>query len=117
MFSTENWELRTGWKRHTGVLEGTPSSKSVPRDAHGNRMPEAMPAMRYFKPNHSPLTIAAERDGPGRRPKLKISTTKDTKYHEGKQQIDVIVYTSSPLRLQVGRRDRPAETTKENNIQ
>src|ERR1700722_607609 len=34
---TENGELRTVWKRHTGVLEGTPSSKAALWDAHGNK--------------------------------------------------------------------------------
>src|ERR1017187_2149719 len=44
----ENRELRTGWKRHTGVLEGTPSSEATLRDAHGKRMRDRLPAMRYF---------------------------------------------------------------------
>jgi hypothetical protein len=44
----ENRELRTGWKRHTGVLEGTPSSEAALRDAHGKRMRDRLPAMRYF---------------------------------------------------------------------
>src|ERR1035441_9494831 len=48
----ENRELRTGWKRHTGVLEGTPSSEAAPRDAHGKRMRDRLPAMRYFSRIH-----------------------------------------------------------------
>src|ERR1017187_7768975 len=44
----ENRELRTGWKRHTGVLEGTPSSEAALWDAHGEEMRERSPAMRYF---------------------------------------------------------------------
>ena len=31
---TDKWELRTAWKRHTGVLEGTPSSEAALRCAH-----------------------------------------------------------------------------------
>jgi hypothetical protein len=48
MFSPENWELSTGWKRHTGVLEGTPSSEAALGYAHGGEDAEGNPAMRYF---------------------------------------------------------------------
>ena len=48
MLSPENWELRTVWKRHTGVLEGTPSSKTALRDAHGRKMPQENFAMLNF---------------------------------------------------------------------
>src|ERR1035437_8389141 len=44
----ENRELRTGWKRHTGVLEGTPSSEAALKDAHGKRMRDRLPALRDF---------------------------------------------------------------------
>lgn len=48
MSSTENLELRTGCKRHTGVLEGAPSSEAALWAAHGNKDAERVPAMRYF---------------------------------------------------------------------
>jgi hypothetical protein len=35
-------------KRHTGVLEGTPSSEAALREAHGEMMSRKIPAMRYF---------------------------------------------------------------------
>src|SRR5450631_4503242 len=41
---TEDLEFETGWKRHTGVLEGTPSSEAALWDAHGEEMRERNPA-------------------------------------------------------------------------
>src|ERR1700752_1459677 len=40
--------LEQGRKRHTGVLEGAPSSESASRESHGERMPREEAAMRYF---------------------------------------------------------------------
>src|ERR1700722_4650372 len=52
---TENGELRTVWKRHTGVLEETPSSKAALWDAHGDEDVRDLPRMRYFS-RINPLT-------------------------------------------------------------
>jgi hypothetical protein len=46
--TSDYWELTTGSQRHTGVLEKAPSSEAALEDAHGTKMTEGIPAMRYF---------------------------------------------------------------------
>jgi hypothetical protein len=46
--SIENQKLSTGWKRHTGVLEGTPSSEAALWGSHNDKDAEGVSAMRYF---------------------------------------------------------------------
>jgi surface antigen len=45
--SSDNWQLEFG-KRHTGVLEGTPSSEAALWDAHGNQDAGRVAAMPSF---------------------------------------------------------------------
>jgi len=49
MFSTEELraQIDSVWKRHTGVLEGKPSSEAALRYAHGSEDAGKDPTMRY----------------------------------------------------------------------